>query len=306
MVGVAAMESQPEKSSTIRVGTAGWSYEDWEGIVYPSPAPPRFDRLAYMSQFFDVLEINNTFYRPPLPKDCGSWVRRTSHNKGFMFTLKLHKKFTHEREGLSSEDEIVFKKGIDPIHDAGRLGCILVQFPWSFKYLPSSRGYLAELVEKFREYPLVIEVRNASWDNDELYSFLEEKGVGFCNIDQPLLWRQLRPSERATSPVGYVRLHGQNIENWFKEDAGRDQRYNYLYGMDELDPWVKRIRAIADQAPNTYVVTNNHYRGQAVVNALQLQFLLRGEKVAAPDSLQTVYPELKKVSKAQPAQETLF
>jgi uncharacterized protein YecE (DUF72 family) len=223
-----------------------------------------------------------------------------------MFTLKLHRKFTHEREGLTAEDEVVFKRGIEPICDAGRLGCILVQFPWSFKYLPSSRAYLAELVEKFREYPLVIEVRNASWDNEELYSFLEEKGVGFCNIDQPRLWRQLRPTERATSPVGYVRLHGQNIENWFKEDAGRDQRYNYLYGMGELDPWVKRIRAIADQAQSTYVITNNHYRGQAVVNALQLQFLLRGEKVAAPDSLQTVYPELKSVSKAAPTQETLF
>jgi len=292
--------------STIRVGTAGWSYEDWEGIVYPSPVPRRFDRLAYMSQYFDVLEINNTFYRPPLPRNCESWVRRTSHKKRFMFTLKLHRKFTHEREGITSEDEVIFKRGIEPIYDAERLGCILVQFPWSFKYLPSSRRYLAELVEKFRDYPLVIEVRNAGWDNSELYSFLAEKEVGFCNIDQPRMRRQLRPTEWATSGVGYVRLHGQNIENWFKEDAGRDQRYNYLYSVDELDPWVKRIRAVADQTENTYVITNNHYRGQAAVNALQLQFLLKGEKVMAPDSLQAIYPELKKVSKAGPTQETLF
>ena len=299
-------EQQERTTSAIRIGTAGWSYEDWEGIVYPSPAPPRFDRLAYLSQYFDVLEINSTFYRPPSPGNSESWVRRTSHNKRFMFTLKLHKKFTHEREDITPEDEVIFKRGIEPIYDAGRLGCILIQFPWSFKYLPSSRRYLAELIEKFKEYPLVIEVRNASWDNNELYSFLQEQGTGFCNIDQPRMQRQLRPTERATSPVGYIRLHGQNIENWFKEDAGRDQRYNYLYSMDELDPWVKRIRAVADQAENTYVITNNHYRGQAVVNALQLQFLLRGEKVATPDSLQPVYPELKKVSKTTPTQETLF
>lgn len=292
--------------ANVRIGTAGWSYEDWEGVVYPSPAPPRFDRLAYMSQFFDVLEINNTFYRPPAPKNCESWVRRTSHNRRFLFTLKLHQKFTHEREGITPEDELVFKRGIAPIDDAGRLGCILMQFPWSFKYLPSNRRYLAELVERFKDYPLVLEVRNAAWDNNELYSFLAEKGVGFCNIDQPRFRSQLKPTERATSPVGYVRMHGQNVENWFKEDAGRDERYNYLYSMDELDPWVKRIRAIADQAQNTYVVTNNHYRGQAVVNALQLQFLLSGEKVAAPDSLHAAYPELKKVSKETPAQETLF
>jgi uncharacterized protein YecE (DUF72 family) len=138
-----------------------------------------------MSQFFDVLEINNTFYRPPSPQNCESWVRRTSHNKRFMFTVKLHQKFTHEREGITPEDEVVFKKGIEPIDDAGCLGCILMQFPWSFKYLPSNRRYLAELVEKFKDYPLVLEVRNAAWDNKELYSFLAEKGVGFCNIDQP-------------------------------------------------------------------------------------------------------------------------
>ncbi len=259
-----------------------------------------------MSQYFDVLEINNTFYHPPLPQNSESWVRRVSDNKRFMFTVKLHKKFTHERAGVTVEDEVIFKKGIEPIYESGRLGCILMQFPWSFKYLPSSRRYLAELVEKFRDYPLALEVRNAAWDNDELYSFLEEKGVGFCNIDQPRLRGQIRPTERATSPVGYVRLHGRNLENWFKEDAGRDERYNYLYNMDELDPWVKRVKAIADQAENTYVVTNNHYRGQAVVNALQLQFLLRGGKVPTPDSLQAVYPELKKVSTTAPTQETLF
>jgi uncharacterized protein YecE (DUF72 family) len=301
------MIDQEEKAiRKTRVGTAGWSYEDWEGIVYPSSPPPRFDRLAYMSRFFDVLEINNTFYRPPSPQNCESWVRRTSHNKRFMFTLKLFRKFTHEREGITQEDEVVFKRGIEPIHDAGRLGALLIQFPWSFKYVPSNRRYLAELIGKFKEYPSVIEVRNAWWDNDELYSFLEEKGVGFCNIDQPRLARQLRPTERATSPVGYVRLHGQNIENWFKKDAGRDQRYDYLYSVDQLDPWVKRIRAIADQAEDTYVITNNHYRGQAAVNALQLKFLLQGDKVETPDSLRVTYPQLKDISAASATQETLF
>jgi uncharacterized protein YecE (DUF72 family) len=152
----------------------------------------------------------------------------------------------------------------------------------------------------------VIEVRNAWWDNDELYSFLEEKGIGFCNIDQPRLARQLRPTEHATSPVGYVRLHGQNIENWFKKDAGRDQRYDYLYSEDQLDPWVRRIRAIADQTENTYVITNNHYRGQAAVNALQLKFMLQGDKVETPDALRATYPQLNDISAASATQETLF
>jgi len=290
----------------LRVGPAGWDYDDWEGIVYPAKKPKGFDPLAYLAEYFDAIEINSTFYRPPSPRAAASWVRRTDQNARFKFTLKLYQKFTHERRGITAEDEAAFRAGVEPIAEAGKLGCVLMQFPWSFKYFPENSLYLKRLIERFKDWPLVLEVRNASWANEVVYELLAERGVGFCNIDQPRSREQLQPTQLATSPVGYVRLHGQNIENWFKEDAGRDERYNYYYSIEELEPWVERIRAVTAQADETYVVTNNHYRGQSVANALQLQFLVRGECIPTPLSMHDAFPEIKGISTTQPPQERLF
>jgi len=296
----------PGAASTLRVGPAGWDYDDWEGIVYPAKKPKGFDPLAYLAEYFDAIEINSTFYRPPSPRAAASWVRRTDQNARFKFTLKLYQKFTHERRGITAEDEAAFRAGVEPIAEAGKLGCVLMQFPWSFKYFPENSLYLKRLIERFKDWPLVLEVRNASWANEVVYELLAERGVGFCNIDQPRSREQLQPTQLATSPVGYVRLHGQNIENWFKEDAGRDERYNYYYSIEELEPWVERIRAVTAQADETYVVTNNHYRGQSVANALQLQFLVRGECIPTPLSMHDAFPEIKGISTTQPPQERLF
>ena len=214
----------PGAASMLRVGPAGWDYDDWEGIVYPAKKPKGFDPLAYLAEYFDAIEINSTFYRPPSPRAAASWVRRTDQNARFKFTLKLYQKFTHERRGITAEDEAAFRAGVEPIAEAGKLGCVLMQFPWSFKYFPENSLYLKRLIERFKDWPLVLEVRNASWANEVVYELLAERGVGFCNIDQPRSREQLQPTQLATSPVGYVRLHGQNIENWFKEDARRGQR----------------------------------------------------------------------------------
>jgi uncharacterized protein YecE (DUF72 family) len=295
-----------EEAANLRVGPAGWSYEDWEGVVYPPKKPAGFDALAYLAGYFDVIEINNTFYRPPAPRAAASWVRRTTGNPRFKFTLKLLKKFTHERRGITAEDETAFRAGIEPIAEAGKLGCVLMQFPWSFSYLPGNSLYLKRLMERFKEYPLVLEVRNAAWDTEVVYELLAERGVGFCNIDQPRFHGQLKATQRATSPVGYVRLHGQNVESWFKKDAGRDERYNYYYSMDELAPWIERIRAVAAQAKETYVITNNHFQGQAVANALQIKFLVGGQCVPTPLAMHDRFPELKGVSTTQAPQERLF
>jgi uncharacterized protein YecE (DUF72 family) len=297
-----------EHEHKIYIGTAGWSYPDWEGIVYPKPKPRNFDPLEFLAKFFKTIEINNTFYRPPSSKSSQSWVRRVEGNPEFKFTAKLHKKFTHERKDITPADEKQFKAGIDPLLDSGKLGCILVQFPWSFKFTPENSQYFKRLLPLFRDYPLVIEVRHSSWDNELVYEQLRQEDIGFCNIDQPRLRSQLKPGQETTSDVGYVRLHGQNLENWFREDADRDERYNYLYSTKELEPWVERILAISRQAKETYVIANNHFQGKAATNALQLISLLGEEKVDVPDSLQRAYPQLSEIAteKPGPEQGTLF
>ena len=291
-------------ASPTRVGVAGWSYPDWEGIVYPKIA--RFDGLAYLTRYFDTIEVNSSFYRIPAAKTTSSWARRVTANPNFRFTLKLFQGFTHDRNA-STEDERAFKHALLPLIDAGVLGGLLLQFPWSFKNEPESRSYLSELFERFDGYPLVLEVRHASWNEREFYELLQQRAVGFCNIDQPLIGRSIAPTDKTTGPIGYVRLHGRNYQDWFREGAGRDARYDYLYSDDELDPWMDKISEVSENASETFVITNNHFRGQAVVNALQIRSRIEKRAVDAPASLVEHYPVLEEVTETEgPIQGKLF
>ncbi|HKN82003.1 MAG TPA: DUF72 domain-containing protein [Pyrinomonadaceae bacterium] len=276
----------------IRIGPAGWSYKDWEGIVYPQKPGKKFDPLEYLAQYFNTIEINSSFYRPPAASTTKAWANRVAANKDFVFTAKLHRVFTHERGKATAEDEKLFREGMDVLAKAEKLGSVLLQFPWSFKNTPDDRIYLAQLLERFSDYPLVVEVRHSSWNNEEVYEWFADRGVGVCNIDQPVFKRSIRPAAMTTSPIGYVRLHGRNYQDWFRDTAGRDERYNYLYSLDELDPWITRIKEVAKSARETYVITNNHFRGQAVVNAVEIKAALAEEPVPAPEPLFKTYPRL--------------
>jgi uncharacterized protein YecE (DUF72 family) len=281
-------------SRPIKVGPAGWSYPDWDGIVYPRPHPRGFHEAEYLAQFFDTIEINTSFYQPLRATMAKSWVSRVEHNPNFKFTAKLWRGFTHEHRA-SHEDEKTFKAGMAPLVEAGRLGALLMQFPWSFKNTRESRQYLGTLVVQFMEYPLVVEVRHASWNQPEIYHLLADLGAGFCNIDQPVIGRSIGPSEHATAAVGYVRLHGRNYEQWFSSENHPEERYNYLYSLVELEPWAERIKQVARQAEVTYVIANNHFEGKAIVNALQLIKLITGHPVSVPQTLMARYPELRQI-----------
>ena len=245
-------------ASHIYVGTAGWSYKDWEGIVYPAQIKKSQHPVEFMAQYFDMLEINTSFYGHIKPEWGKLWCRKASRvNSNFMFTAKLNRAFTHSPiavvESTSAatiqagpNDERWAKAGLDAIAEESMLGAVLVQFPISFKNTNQNRDYLDALLDKFRQYPLVVEVRHNSWTNEGTFRYFAQKGVAFCNIDQPLLGKAVGPSDLVTSPVGYVRLHGRNYEQWFDSDSGSD-RYNYLYSHEELQAWKKRVVAISAQ-----------------------------------------------------------
>lgn len=273
--------------NSIRIGPAGWSYTDWEGTVYP-PHGSKFDALAYLAQFFDTIEINSPFYRIPPPAHAKSWVRRVEANRDFKFTTKIFRGFTHEKAEIAAGDVGAFRQYLDPLMDAGRLGAILLQFPWSFRNTPEARVRLVDLFEAFRDYPRALEVRHATFQNDDFFAFLEEHDVSWVNVDQPLFSDSVKPAGTATGPVGYVRLHGRNYEKWFAH-AESWERYNYLYSKDELEPWVERIETMAKEK-ETYVITNNHFRGQAVINAVDLEESL-GLEAKLPPQLKEAYGE---------------
>jgi len=291
----------------IRIGPAGWSYKDWEGIVYPKKPGAKFDPLEYLARFFNTIEINSSFYRPFTASTANSWAGRVAGAADFMFTAKLHRVFTHERGKATAEDEKIVREGMDALRNQGKLGAVLLQFPWSFKNNDDDRLYLAKLLDRFNDYPLVLEIRHSSWNNSQIYEWLEEVGVGICNVDQPLFARSIKPAAVTTAQVGYVRLHGRNYQDWFREKAPRDDRYNYLYSLDELEPWIARIKEIAAKTKESYVITNNHFRGQAVVNALEIKSTLAEQRVVAPAPLFQKYPALMdsavpegEVSEAEP------
>ena len=284
----------------IRVGPAGWSYTDWEGVVYPHHKPRDFHAAAYLAQFFDTIEINTTFYHPPNPRMTREWAQRIAFNPDFRFTAKLWQRFTHERSA-DRKDEKTFKESLAPLMEANRLGALLLQFPWSFKNEKENREYLGGLVVQFMEYPLVVEIRHSSWNRPEIFQMLVDLGVGFCNIDQPVIGRSLGATEQATAPVGYVRLHGRNYEQWFSSGDHPEERYNYYYSLQELEPWAERIQAVAQRTDATYVITNNHFRGKAVANGLQLVSMVSKTPVHIPESLLAHYPELEQIRDSEAA-----
>lgn len=269
----------------IRVGPAGWSYPDWEGTVYPKHGS-KFDHLAYLASFFDTIEINSPFYRIPPVSHAKSWVRRVEHNPDFRFTTKVFRGFTHEKAELAPNDVKDFRNYLDPLMESGRLGAILLQFPWSFKHSDESMARLSLLFRAFSDYPKALEVRHSSFQNDQFFRFLNEQGVGFVNLDQPLFNDSVRPAATVTGPVAYARFHGRNYEKWFAHQESWE-RYNYLYTEAELEPWVQRIDAMAKEQ-ETYVITNNHFRGQAVVNAGELKRAL-GQDGKVPPQLKEIY-----------------
>jgi uncharacterized protein YecE (DUF72 family) len=256
-----------------------------------------FHEAEYLAQFFDTIEINTSFYGPIRPEHAKFWLEKVKANERFVFTAKLLQRFTHELTATAADEKEV-RAGFDVLRAAGRLGAVLLQFPFAFHRTEENSTYLEKLLKRFADYPLVVEVRHATWSVPEVFALLRERGAGFCNIDQPLIGRSLKPSAETTAPVGYVRLHGRRFDTWFTDDPDvpRHERYNYLYSTDELKPWADRVKQVAEDASDVYVVANNHYQGKAAVNALELIAMLNGAKVKVPMPLRAKYPELEKIS----------
>jgi uncharacterized protein YecE (DUF72 family) len=296
-----------KRQGRILIGPAGWSYGDWNRILYPVPRPREFHEAAFLAQFFDTIEINTSFYQPIRPEHAEQWVERIAQNPRFLFTAKLWRKFTHD-EGATTEDEKTVRAGFDVLKNAGHLGAVLLQFPFSFHNSKENLERLRQTLSAFADYPLVIEIRHSSWAQPDFLEFLASHGVGICNIDQPVIGRSIKPSERVTAPVGYVRLHGRRYDTWFSDDpeTPSHERYNYLYSEDELRPWADRIRHVAENTKTTFVVTNNHFEAKGVVNALQLIHMLTGNAVRVPEELRHHYPQLEPIADAPAQEPTLF
>lgn len=259
--------------AVLYVGTAGFSYPDWVGVLYPESTKPR-DYLSCYAEHFNVVEIDFTYYRQPVPRTMEAMAGKVPDD--FRFAVKAHRTITHEIPASAAErdNEIAtFAEGVAPMADAGRLGCILYQFPWGFKYTPENLVYVTSLRDRVRVAPAVIEFRNALWARDDVYRALRDSGTGFCSVDEPDLNGLFPKVSLVTSGIGYLRFHGRNAAKWWSHKEAWE-RYDYLYTDDEMKPWIPRIRAMEEEADDVYVLYNNCHRGHAAVNAMRMKELL--------------------------------
>lgn len=250
----------------IRIGTSGFSYDDWHGFFYPETLKPQA-RLTFYAQHFPAVEINTTYYRQPDPGLWHHFVRQTPAH--FCFVVKAYRGLTHEREEATPEAFQRFVEALAPLQQAGKFGCLLAQFPWSFQPNEANRAYLQYLRHHLQDLPVVVEFRHADWITDDTLHLLRRLGLGFCCVDEPRLRGLLPPVAVATTSTAYVRFHGRNAAKWWKH-AEAWERYDYLYNAFELAEWVPKIQSLAAQTETTYIFFNNHYHGQAVRNAQEM------------------------------------
>ncbi|HTW68136.1 MAG TPA: DUF72 domain-containing protein [Bryobacteraceae bacterium] len=290
-------------------GPSGWSYTHWNGIVFPRLKPRGFHPLEDLSKYFDAVEINTSFYQPLRPELASVWSKKVERNPKFLFTVKLGRRFTHERS-LQAAEVARFKEGLWPFERARKLGCVLMQFPWAFRYTEENRQFLIALRRAFHEFPLVAEMRHASWQHEEALGTLIDYHVGFVNIDQAPYTKAMPPSALLTSQIGYVRLHGRNPEHWKREfsySGNLPAAHDYLYSRQELSEWKKRIDQIQQHAAATFVFANNDAGGKSVVNALELSQMLGDDRRQAPVTLIEQFPqELAAFRSEMPVQDALF
>jgi uncharacterized protein YecE (DUF72 family) len=273
------------------IGPAGWDYADWQGVVYPSGLKGT-DRLTFLAAYFGVVEVNVTFYRPLHPDYARRWLAAVAAAPDFRFTAKVWQVFTHERR-LPEVELQQFREGLVPFLTEAKLGVLLAQFPYSFHNTEENRGYLLKLKAALPEFPLAVEVRHRSWQQRPVREFLQQAGLEFCNIDQPLVSYPMGATRWVTGRRAYLRCHGRHKEAWFESGADRQARYDYLYSPEELEDLAARTRELMDKAAETYVIFNNHPAGQAVANALELAHRLDpNRRMTPPPGLLAAFPRL--------------
>ncbi|MEP7117446.1 MAG: DUF72 domain-containing protein [Acidobacteriota bacterium] len=287
---------------SLRIGTSGWSYPGgrgtWNGVFYPAKgARPRgFDELEFYARWFDVVEVNSTFYGQPRAAVTVKWAERTP--PGFEFAVKLFQKFTHpamfgqalaaHAPGAGSAalghasvvrqtDVDEFKSGVEPLTAAGKFGALLAQFPPSFTATPASVDYLGWLLRTFADYAMAIELRHRTWSDRgaDTAALLDAYGAAWVLIDEPKFRFSIRqnwhaPEESPGAALAYARFHGRNAAEWWRPAAAED-RYNYLYSSDELRPLAEAAVSLAAQVKKTYLFFNNHFSAQGVANAVQIR-----------------------------------
>jgi uncharacterized protein YecE (DUF72 family) len=296
-------------TADVLVGTCSWADATLtkDANWYPKKTMKAAERLAYYASQFPIVEIDSTYYFPPTPELCEQWAERTP--EGFTFDVKAwslltgHPTFPHSLfEDLQSEvkpefrdkrnlyakhlpKQVVaecwmrFRHALKALHEAGKLGGVLLQYPEWVGPKESHRSMILDAVEQLDPYPCLIEFRNAKWlqgeENERTFEWLERHGLTFVCVDEPQGFASsMPPVLTATAPLGVIRFHGHNDDNWERKGITAAERFRYLYSDDELAQWAPRLRELAGTVDTLHVLWNNCWQDHAVNNAASIAGLL--------------------------------
>jgi len=295
---------------TILIGTSGYSYpgappKGWYGAFYPEKKTKGFDELRYYGQIFNTVEVNSTFYRPPTAEMTQGWAEKTPVD--FSFAVKLWQKFTHPKkigrkgideawEAFTQEDIDLFRAGLEPLAQAGKLGVLLLQYPAGFHSTPENADGVAQILRVFADYPRVLELRHKSWSehSEQLQALLADNRASQVIIDEPKFATSIRQDLQPFGEIFYLRAHGRNAKAWWRHGESWE-RYDYLYTRGEIKKIAERIKvgASAPAVKKAFAMFNNHARANAAANAIMLSQELGARLKAMPsEAMVRKFPEL--------------
>ncbi|MDD1743974.1 MAG: DUF72 domain-containing protein [Methanomassiliicoccales archaeon] len=286
---------------SVSVGCSGWSFDDWVGKFYPMDlAKKKGEWFSFYAGYFNSVEINSTFYRPPNDFMVNSWIIKAKAFPGFEYSVKMPQLVTHEsmvkgealtaREQAASFERICVK----PLAREGMMGSVLLQLSPYFKNEGNAQKSLATVLDAvdYGNIDYSVEFRHRSWLDEskrEIVSdaaeLLTERNVAIVLVDGP----GFPITHRETADHGYVRFHGRNYDIWYTDEKEGDQRlnrYDYLYTKEQLQAWVPRIREAEKDKTRVRLFFNNHGRSKAVRNAFDMMDLLQMEHKSKEIKLQ--------------------
>jgi uncharacterized protein YecE (DUF72 family) len=256
-------------SCRLRVGTSGYAYPEWIDAGFYPPDTPAREMLPYYARHFSITELNYTWYQMPKAAAMERMIPRVPPHFGF--AVKLTRTLTHEIDPQGwHRQTVLYRDGIAPLLQAGRLLAVLVQLPPAFDRSQDHRRYLARLLDALQGLPLVLEFRHRSWADDRVFAELEKRQITLATVDVPDLPYLFPTLEVVTNPaLFYVRFHGRNTKGWRSNNM--QKQFDYDYSAAELASWSQAvIPRMAAQAHNGILFFNNHVRAQAPRNAEML------------------------------------
>ncbi len=291
------------------VGSCSWTERtlvqdaDW----YPKKTMSAEERLRYYASQFPLTEIDSTYYAPPAEQQARLWAERTPD--GFRFDVKAYSLLTGHptrpkslwrdlREQLPPEtaekrniyashlgadalDEAWrrFERALRPLHEAGKLGGVLFQYPPWFGPRRDNRAEIEGLRERLPDYRVLVEFRSPRWlaeerDRERTLEMLEEHGLVFVCVDAPKASGLPRLLAATNEELAVVRFHGRSDSTWSDTSRSAAERFRYLYKKPELERLTTPIAELTQEARETHLLMNNCYRDYAVRNATDLRDLL--------------------------------